>query len=275
MSRRLLRLSRPGLALVALLGLVCVAAAARAAPPAQTLRVFAAASLAEAFGEIAKAFEQDHPGVAVKLNLAGSQQLASQVELGAAADVFASADMRWMTHLTERRLVDGAPALFAHNRVVVVIPRTNPARIRGLADLSRRGTKLVIGAEAVPVGAYSREVLRHLSRSPELGPDFAKRTLVNVVSEEENVKSVLGKVQIGEADAGMVYRSDVTPTIARFVRVLEIPDSANVRAEYPIAVLSAAAEPEMAKAFVDRVLSPRGQAVLERRGLIPVRPTSP
>jgi molybdate transport system substrate-binding protein len=260
------------LVLAAALAIATAAGPAAAERGGATLRVFAAASLADAFGEIGGQFEKSHPGLSVELNLAGSQQLATQLEQGAAADVFASADERWMAYARERSLLAGEPAIFARNRLVVVIPRTNPARIGRLQDLVRRGIKLVIGAEAVPVGKYSREVLQNLSRSAGFEPEFSRRVLANVVSEEENVKSVLGKVQLGEADAGMVYRSDVTPALARFVRVIEIPDSANVLATYPIAVVEGSRRKDVAGEFVSFVLSPAGQRVLGRRGLIPARP---
>ena len=240
-----------------------------------TLQVFAAASLSDAFTEIGHQLERQRPGLTVRLNFAGSQQLAIQIEQGARADVFASADERWMAYATARGLVSGDPAIFARNRLVVIIPRTNPARIHRLQDLARGGVKLVLGADAVPVGRYSRDVLRNLARDPAFGGDFAARTLRNVVSEEENVKSVVGKVQLGEADAGIVYRSDVTPTVARFIRVFEIPERANVLASYPIALVRDAQEPDAARAFVDLVLAREGQAILERRGLIPIASAHP
>jgi molybdate transport system substrate-binding protein len=239
------------------------------------LQVFAAASLSDAFTEIGHVFEQQHRGIIVRSNFAGSQQLATQIEQGAVADVFASADERWMNYAKDRGLLAGEPVLFVRNRLVVIVPKTNPARIRRLQDLARGGTKLVIGADAVPVGHYSRTVLRNLAHDAAFPGDFTVLTLRNVVSEEENVKSVVGKVQLGEADAGIVYRSDVTPAVARFVRVFEIPESANVIAAYPIALVRDAKQPEMAQAFVDLVLSPEGQQILERRGLIPVTTTQP
>jgi molybdate transport system substrate-binding protein len=240
-----------------------------AARAPSTLRVFAAASLADAFGEIAGRFERAHAGFSVQLNLAGSNQLAAQLEQGAAGDVFASADQRLMDHLRSLSLLESDPALFARNRLVVIVPRSNPARIERLQDLARRGVKVVMGAPSVPVGAYSREALEKLGRTGGFPPDFARRVLANVVSEEENVRSVVGKVQLGEADAGWVYRSDVTRTLARFVRVLEIPDSANVLASYPIAAIKNAPEPVAARDFVALVLSAEGQAILRRHGLIP------
>jgi molybdate transport system substrate-binding protein len=234
-----------------------------------TLQVFAAASLSDAFSEIGKRLEQQCPGLGVRFSFAGSQQLVTQIEQGASADLFASADERWMSYAKDHGLLSGEPAIFAKNRLVVIIPKTNPARIHRLQDLTKGGVKLVLGADAVPVGRYSRTVLRNLSRDPAFGADFATRALKNVVSEEENVKSVVAKVQLGEADAGMAYRSDVTSSVARYVKVLEIPENANVIASYPIALVKDAKQAEPAKAFVDLVLSSDGQAILQRHGLIP------
>jgi len=273
-----MRLRRLGAAAAAtVLGLACAfARGAPAAPrPSAALRVFAAASLADAFGEIAREFERSHAGLRVQLNLAGSQQLEAQLEQGAYADLFASADQRWMDRARDQGLLAGEPAIFARNRLVAIVPATNPARIDRLQDFARRGVKVVLGAEAVPVGAYSRQVLRNLSSAPGFDPEFGRRVLANVVSEEENVKSVVGKVQLGEADAGIVYRSDVTPALAHFVRVFEIPDSANVLATYPIARVRGSRSPDAASEFVARVLSPGGQLVLRRHGLLPAVAVAP
>jgi molybdate transport system substrate-binding protein len=235
-----------------------------------TLRVFAAASLAGPFGEIARDFEAKHRGTKVQLNLAGSQQLAEQIEQGASADVFASADERWMSALQEKSLVQGEPQVFARNRLVVIVPGPNPARIGKLQDLTRPGVKIVVGAEAVPIGAYTRDVLRNLSKTDGYAASFGTKVLANVVSEEENVRSVVGKVQLGEADAGICYRSDITGSVGRYVKVIEIPESANVIASYPIAVLAKSASADLAREFVESVRSGDGQRTLERFGLIPV-----
>jgi molybdate transport system substrate-binding protein len=231
--------------------------------------VFAAASLARSFGELAGDFERSHPGLKVELNLAGSQQLAFQIEQGASADVFASADEAWMSYLKDRSLLASEAQVFARNRLTVIVPRTNPARIARLQDLARPGVKVVIGAEAVPVGRYSREMLGRLARQPGFDPSFARRVLARVVSEEESVNAVVGKVQLGEADAGICYRSDISGPVSRFVRAFEIPDSANVVATYPIARVAGGREPDAAGEFIAYVLSADGQRVLGRRGLIP------
>src|SRR5262249_23352645 len=158
-------------------------------------------------------------------------------------------------------------------RLVAIVPRTNPGRIARLQDLARPGVKLVLGAEAVPVGHYSREVLQNLSRADGFDPLFGRRALGNLVSEEENVKSVVSKVQLGEADAGFCYRSDVTPSVSRYVKMLAIPDSSNALASYPIAVVAHASLPADARAFIDLVRSPAGQRALAANDFIPVAPT--
>jgi molybdate transport system substrate-binding protein len=258
---------RPLLALVAIGAIPAAAQAGGAAP--SVLTVFAAASLTDAFEELGTLFRREHPGITVRFSFAGSQQLAAQLEHGASADVFASADQRWMAQVRRRGLTAGQPAVFARNRLVVVLPAENPGRIQRLEDLARPDLKLVLATDAVPAGRYSREVLRNLSRQPGFGSDYQRRVLANVVSEEENVKGVVAKVQLGEADAGVVYHSDVTPVIAAKLRVLDIPAAANIVASYPIVVLSASGAPGAARAFVELVRGLEGRATLARHGLTP------
>ncbi len=246
-----------------------------AAPPPSTLTVYAAASLTDAFRDLGRALEAEHPGLTVQFNFAGSQQLALQIEQGAPADVFASADQRWMRYAAEKGLLVGDGAIFARNRLVAIVPRTNPARIGGLPDLARHGIKLVLAAEAVPAGKYSRETLGLLSAAPGFPLAYDRKVLANLVSQEENVKAVVAKVQLGEADAGLVYRSDVTPSVSRHVRVFEIGDPYNVIASYPIAVLKGAKNAQAAKWFVDLVSSAAGQQILERHGLLPAATAAP
>jgi molybdate transport system substrate-binding protein len=238
-------------------------------PDPAVLTVFAAASLTDAFEELGAAFRARHPDAAVRFNFAGSQQLALQLEHGASADVFASADQRWMAHVDSLGLAAHVPAIFAHNRLVMVVPKANPGRVGQLQDLARPRLKLVVAADAVPAGRYTREMLGRLSRQSGFPGGFLRRALANVVSEEENVKAVVAKVQLGEADAGVVYRSDVTPAVAPRLTVLDIPDPANVLASYPIVVLAGASEPALAREFVALSRGPEGRQVLERHGLVP------
>ena len=236
---------------------------------AETLDVFAAASLTEAFRELATTFETAHPDIRVSLAFAGSQSLALQISQGAPADIYASADLRWMEHLQKERFLLDEPVIFARNHLVVIVPRENPGRVDTLGDLTRPGLLLVVADPSVPLGAYTRTALAQLSETDVFPADFSARVLANAVSLEENVKSVVSKVVLGEADAGIVYRSDVTQAVREAVRTLEIPECCNPAVTYPIAVLRESKRPELARAFLDSVLGPRGQAILTRHGLLP------
>lgn len=229
--------------------------AARAQP--RTLTVYAAASLTEAFTDLKPLFERENPGARVRLSFGASSQLQAQLRQGAPVDVFASADYAQMRPLAAAGLVS-PPQTFARNRLAVVLPAVNPGRVRGLADLGRPGLRVVATAESVPIGRYTQEVLR------KLGGDFARRVNANVVSRETNVRAVLAKVELGEADAAFVYESDAAGS--RRVKRIPIPERVNVAAEYPIAVVGATPNRALAEAWVRLVLSPRGQSVLKRRG---------
>lgn len=235
----------------------------------QHLSVYAAASLSDAFKEIADSLQRRDPELHIDFNFAGSQVLVLQIGQGAAADVFASADDRWMQVARDSGLIDGTPQSFVRNRLVVIVPKGNPARIGKLQDLARPGVKLVLAADVVPAGHYARDAIFRLARQSGYAPDYARRVLANVVSNEENVRSVSAKVQLGEADAGIVYASDVTPSVASQVRRFDLPDLANVIASYPIAVVRHAPNAALAKAFIEFVLSPSGQAVLQQNGFLP------
>lgn len=257
------------------LGLPVALGSRVASPPPSKLTVYAAASLTESFGELGRTFEQRHPGMTVRFNFAGSQELALQLEQGAPADVFASADQRWMAYAQDKGMLDGESSVFVQNRLIVIVPRTNPARITRLEQLARRGTKVVVAAEAVPVGKYTRQALQKLAAVPSFPAEYDRRVLANVVSQEENVKGVVSKVQLGEADAGVVYRSDVTPAVSRYVTTLDIPNASNVIAEYPIAVLKAATNAAAAREFVALVSGAEGQRVLQLHGFLAATPSSP
>lgn len=235
---------------------------------ARTLTVFAAASLTAPFTELGDSLERLRPGLAVRFNFAGSQQLAAQLAEGARADLLATADRRWMRDAAGRGLLGGAAVIFARNRLVVVLPAGNPGRIERLQDLARPRLTLVLAAAGVPAGAYGREMLERLGRTAGYPAEFARRALANLASEEENVKAVLAKVQLGEADAGVVYRTDVAGRAASQVRVLEIPEAANVIAEYPAAVLAGAGEAADARAFLSLLLRDPGQRVLAAHGFL-------
>lgn len=237
------------------------------AAQARTLTVFAAASLTDAFSEIGAAFESANPGVTIALNFAGSQALRTQIEQGAAADVFASANTREMDALVTGDFVAaGSPQVFLTNQLIVVMPAANPAGLTSLNDLSRPGLKIVLAAAEVPVGKYALQVLDTLDAA--LGAGYKDQVLANVVSYENDVKQVVAKVQLGEADAGIVYSSDAVA--APGLQKIEIPAAYNVIAKYPMAALSKAADPELAQAFISFVLSPDGQSILKKWGFYPL-----
>jgi molybdate transport system substrate-binding protein len=234
------------------------------------LTIFAAASLTEAFNEIGQNFSAEHPGVTFTFNFAGSQQLAQQLAQGAPADVFASANRTQMNVAIEAgRVVSGTERIFVRNRLVVVYPTDNPAGITQLQDLAKPGVKMILAAKEVPVGQYSLDFLTKAITDTAFSPTYMDDMLKNVVSYEENVRSVLTKITLGEGDAGIVYTSDITGDGADKVGRLDIPDNLNTIASYPIAVISDSAYPTQAQAFVDYVLSPAAQEVLVKYGFIP------
>jgi molybdate transport system substrate-binding protein len=241
------------------------------APEPRTLTVFAAASLTGAFSEIGHNFEAANPGVTVALNYAGSQTLSTQLIQGAAADVFASANKAEMDMAVAANLVlQGAPKNILTNKLIVILPATNPGNVQTLQDLARPGLKLVLAAKTVPVGKYALQALDRMSKDPSFGTDFKTKVLANMVSEENDVKQIVAKVQLGEADAGIVYNSD--PIAAPELKTIAIPDNLNVIATYPIAALTNARQPELASGFIAYVLSAGGQAVLKKWGFTSIVP---
>lgn len=248
---------------------VAPSAAPSSGAQSTSLTVFAAASLTEAFGEIGQQFEQRY-GTSVAFNFAGSQQLSQQLAQGAEADVFASANRQEMNKaITSGAVISGTQQIFARNRLVVIVPKDNPGQINQLQDLARPGLKLVFAAEQVPVGGYTQQALEKMSADPTFGADFQTNVNANVVSQEQNVKSVVAKVSLGEADAGVTYTSDVTPALGDTIATITIPDSFNQIAAYPIAPTnSPPAGKELAQRFVDFVVSPEGQAILDRYNFI-------
>ena len=223
------------------------------APKTTTITVFAAASLKGSFTEIGAAFEKANPGVTVTFNFAGSADLVSQIQQGAPADVFASADTKNMDKATGDDLVDGKPADFATNTLEIATPPGNPAKIDSLDDLARPGVKVVLCAPEVPCGAAAA------------GVEKAGGVDITPVSEEQSVTDVLGKVVSGEADAGLVYVTDVKAAGDTVVGVT-FPESGDVVNTYPIASLAGSKSPEVARAFADFVTGTKGQAVLAAAG---------
>lgn len=253
---------------IALLLTLFLAACAPATPQPRTLTILAAASLTDAFTEMGKNFEAANPGVTVTFNFAGSQALRTQIEEGAPADIFASASGKEMDALVASQFVtDGASQIFLSNKLVIILPANNPAGLEKLEDLANPGLKLVLAAEDVPVGNYARQALEKMNGP--FGADFKDKVLANVVSNEDNVKQVVAKVQLGEADAGIVYTSDAVP--APDLKSIEIPADLNVIAKYPIAALVKSENAELAGAFIAYVLSSEGQSILKKWGFSPIQ----
>lgn len=221
-----------------------------------TVTVFAAASLKSSFTQLAEAFEAEHPGTTVTLSFAGSSDLATQISQGAPADVFASADTKNMGKVADAGLVEGEPKVFATNTLAIAVPAGNPAGISSFADLSRTGIRLVTCAKQVPCGAAAATVAeRH-------------RTVLSPVSEENSVTDVLGKVTSGEADAGLVYVTDVR-TAGDKVGSIPFPEAADAVNSYPIAALADGRNKAAAAAFLDLVTGAEGQRVLGQAGFGP------
>lgn len=248
-------------ALVVLLALVSCASACKS-EGSKVLTVFAASSLTEACKDLERAFEQRHAGVDVQLNFAGSQALRLQIEQGADAEIFASANAAHMQALADAGLVAEARPL-AENQLVVIVPLDNPAGLESFADLPE-AERLVIGGAGVPVGAYTRELLAAARTHGDYGPDFVAGVRARVVSEESNVRLVRAKVELGEADAAVVYASDAASS--ERVRSLAIPSELQPEIRYPVAVVRGSERRELAEQFLDFVGSAEGRAILEGRG---------
>ncbi len=226
---------------------------------AQTLTVFAASSLTEAFEELATVFEAEHSGVNIQLSFDGSATLATQITQGAPADVFASADEDQMQVVVDAGLAADQPKIFATNRLSVITPQNSP--VKRLQDLAQPGVLLVLAAPEVPVGKYARKALEKMDT--RYGSNFSQRVLSNLVSEESNVRQVALKVELGEADAAIVYQTDAA---ALNVKTVPIPSPFNVVGTYPVAALQGGAQLELAQAFVTLTLSEKGQKILREYG---------
>lgn len=244
----------------------------------RTLTVFAAISLRGAFDEIAGEFERANPGVSVVQNLEGSQRLRTQLEHGARADVFASADQKQMDLADAGGMLEGPAVSFATNGLAVIVPIGN-GPVTDLKDLGNQGVKLSLASPDVPAGGYARHMIAKLGTregdpDPRLAsPPLTSRIMANVVTLETNVSAVATKVALGEVDAGVVYMTDVVAEhVMGRVRVITIPENSNVVAAYPVAALRESNDPRLANDFIRFLLSPVGQSILESHGFGPAAP---
>jgi molybdate transport system substrate-binding protein len=250
--------TRPTTALLLALGLLVAGCGGGDDPPEAAvgpggIKVFAAASLTAAFTELGGRFRAANGGTRVTFNFAGSQALATQIQQAAPADVFASADTANMDKVKD---LVGTPQPFASNLLAIVVEKGNPKGVRTLDDLASTDLKVVLAAEEVPAGKYAKQLLDRAG------------VRVQPVSQEDNVKAVVTKVSLGEADAGLVYVTDVTAGGDK-VEGVDIPEDQNVLATYPIATVKASQAQDQAQAFMDLVLSGEGQQVLEQYGFLP------
>ena len=227
------------------------------------ITVFAAASLTDAFKAIGKQFQSENPGTKVTFSFAGSSALATQINQGAPADVFASADPNEMKVVTDQGGAEN-PVTFATNVPVVVVPKDD-TEVQSFEELAKPGLKLVLAAPTVPIGNYARTIFTNATGPNGVSATFSDDVLKNLVSNETDVKAVLAKIEVGEADAGVVYTTDAA-TVKDDVKTIDIPQQYNVVAHYPLAALKESGHLDVAKAFVQYVMSDAGQTILKRYG---------
>ncbi len=235
---------------------------------ASELTVFGAASLKGVFAKAKTAYEAGHPDIRLTVSTDSSAALETQIEQGAPADVFLSADTANPRKLVDKGLADGPAHAFATNLLIVIVPAANPAAIKSPLDLARPGIKIVAAGEAVPISKYAAQLIANLARQLGYPADFAARYASNVVSHEDNVGGVVAKVELGEADAGIVYRTDASASTK--VATVPIPPEANVPATYAGVVVKASPHLPAARAFLDWLVRTDGQALLGTFGFLPL-----
>jgi len=239
------------------------------AQPTGSITVFAASSLTDAFNETGEAFKSAYPGVDVTFNFGASSQLATQINQGGPADVFASASGGTFRTVSDEGNAEASPAVFATNRLVIITPADNPGKVAGLKDLANPSLKLVLAVKGVPIRDYAEQIFAKTKEDASFKADFSDRVYANLVSEEDNVRLVVSKIALGEGDAAICYVTDVTQDVGSKISKIDIPDNLNVIATYPIGTITTSKQPELAKAFVDFVLSSDGQSILAKWGFGP------
>ena len=236
------------------------------AGPTAHLTILAAASLVDALAAADSAYQAGHPGASFTVSTGSSAALRVQIEQGAPADLFLSADTANAQALVREGMADGTAVPFAGNRLTVVVPSSNPAHVRTPADLARPGVRIVAAGSQVPITRYADQVVANLARQPGYPADFAARYAANVISHEDDVRAVLAKIELDEADAAIVYVTDAASST--HVRTIPIPDAANVPATYEGVVVSGSAHARAAAAFLAWLAGPGGQAILARFGFL-------
>jgi molybdate transport system substrate-binding protein len=248
----------------------CTSSGSSPALEKKELTVFAAASLSGAMTDIAKTYEAEHPDTKILLNFDGSQALRTQIEQGAHADLFLSANTKHMTTLQDEGLiVNDSVKVFTKNKLAVLVPKDSRANITGLSDLKTPGIRLVMGTKEVPFGDYTRQVLGKMANDSAYGPEYRNAVMKNVVSEDPAVTALVAKLRVGEADAGIAYASDVSEGDKALVTTLPIPDRYNVIAVYPLGIVQESKVKDQAAAFAQFITSTEGNAILTRYGFVP------
>ncbi|HQA66723.1 MAG TPA: molybdate ABC transporter substrate-binding protein [Aggregatilineales bacterium] len=231
--------------------------------------VFAASSLTNAFDALAAEFEAQNPDVQVVLNYASSLQLATQLAEGAQADVFASANEQQMASAVSAGRIELPTATFATNRLTIIVPEGNPGNVTSVAALAQEGVRFVTAVPGVPIRDYTNQMLEQMAADPTFGPVFVDAVYGNLASEESSVRQVVAKIELGEADAAVVYVSDVAASPPDAIDQIEIPEEYNVIASYPVGLTTDAPNRDLGAAFIEFVLSEQGQAILAEWGFEP------
>ncbi|PJF44354.1 MAG: molybdate ABC transporter substrate-binding protein [Phototrophicales bacterium] len=234
----------------------------------KTLTIFAAASLTDLFTELGHNFEAQHKDVRVRFNFASSSQLATQINNGLRGDIFASANESQMEFIAKKGHIEAPPIIFAQNSIVLIVSKHSSIEISDISDLEKDGIRFITAIEGVPIREYTNKLLANLSQSDVYGENFARQVFNNLVSEEINVRQLVIKVALGEADAAFVYASDITPEIQDSLTVITIPTEHNIIARYTIAVLDSSSQKALAQEFIAFILS--ADATLEKWGFLPV-----
>ncbi|HEX2754162.1 MAG TPA: molybdate ABC transporter substrate-binding protein [Candidatus Limnocylindrales bacterium] len=261
--------ARVGVLVVVLAGCTsrATASATGAASPAANLTIYGAASLKSALDKAKPAWEAAHPGSTLTIATDSSAALETQIEQGAPADVFLSADTTNPKKLADKGLAAGAAVSFAGNKLTVIVPTANPAAIKSPADLAKAGVKVIAAGDAVPITNYATQLVANLAKESGYPSDYVAAYAANIASKEDNVKAVVAKIELGEGDAGIVYVTDAKASTK--VVTIDVPDAANVPATYAGVVVKASPNAAAAKAFLDWLAGPDGQAILAGFGFLP------
>jgi len=241
-------------------------AAPSAAPAALT--IYGAASLQGVLAKVKTAYETANPGTTLTISTDSSATLETQIEQGAPADVFLSADTTNPKKLVDKGLAEGSAILFAGNKLTIIVPTANPAGVKGPADLAKSGVKVIAAGDAVPITKYAAQLFANLAKQAGYPADFAARYTANIASKEDNVKAIVAKIELGEGDAGIVYVTDAKAS-TKVTIVDVVPDTANVPATYAGVVVKASKNAAAAQAFLTWFAGPDGQAILGTFGFLP------